>query len=100
MKDVLLLHDIAWPHTSLRAHEAIAKMGWTVLTHPSHSPDLAPFDYHLFGPVKHALRGRHFADANELKQTFRDVLRSQGREFYNGIHRLTGKSLLIMTEPL
>jgi hypothetical protein len=74
MKDVLLLHDNAWPHTSLRTREAIEA---------AHSPDLAPSDCGLFGPVRDALRGRHFADGNELKQSFRDVLRSRGREFYN-----------------
>jgi hypothetical protein len=89
MKDVLLLHDNARPHTNWRTREAIAKMGWTALPHPAHSPDMAPSDYDLFGPVKDALRGRHFADDNELNQSFRDVLRNRGREFYNtGVQRL------------
>jgi histone-lysine N-methyltransferase SETMAR len=51
MKDVLLFHDNARPHSSLRKREAIAKMGCTVLSHPAHSPDLAPSDRHLFGHV-------------------------------------------------
>jgi histone-lysine N-methyltransferase SETMAR len=71
MKDVLLLHDNARPHTSFRTREAIVKMVWTVLPHPAHSPDLAPFDCHLFGAVNNALCGRHFADDNDLKQRFR-----------------------------
>jgi hypothetical protein len=90
MKDVLLLHDNAWPHTCLRTREAIAKMGWIILSHPAHNPDLAPSDCHLFGPVKDALYGCHFADDNEMKQSFCDAFRSRGREFYNtGIQRLT-----------
>jgi hypothetical protein len=65
-------------------------MEWTVLPHPAHSLSLAPSDYHLFGPVKDALCGSNFADAKELKQNFRDVLRSQGREFCStGIQPLT-----------
>jgi hypothetical protein len=89
MKDVLLLHDNAWPHTILRTREAIARM-WTVFPHPAHSPNLAQSDSHLFGAVKDVQRGHHFADDNELKQSFRDVLRSRGRELYNnGIRRLT-----------
>jgi hypothetical protein len=40
-------------------------------------------DYHLFGPVKNVLRGHHFSDDGELKQSFCDVLQSQGRELYN-----------------
>jgi hypothetical protein len=83
MKDVLLLHDNARPHTSLRTLEAVAKMGWTLLPEPAHSPVRAPSDYRLFDHVKDALRGRHFADENDLKQSFRSVLRSRGREFYN-----------------
>jgi hypothetical protein len=45
----------------------IKKMGQAVLCHPAHSPDLPPYDYHLFRPVKDALYGRHFADGNEIK---------------------------------
>jgi hypothetical protein len=30
------------------------KLGFMVLEHPAHSPDLAPFDCHLFGPLKDA----------------------------------------------
>jgi hypothetical protein len=55
MKDVLLLHDNARPHTSLGTREAIAKIRWTVPPQPAHSPDLAPSDYRLFGPVKDAI---------------------------------------------
>jgi hypothetical protein len=50
-------------------------------------PSAATF---FLGPVKGALDWRQFSDDNELKQCFRDVLRSLGSEFYNtGIHRLT-----------
>jgi hypothetical protein len=68
MKDVLLVHDNAQPHTSLRTREAMAKMGWTVAFHAARSPDLAPSDYHPFDSVNNAKLGRHFADDNELKQ--------------------------------
>jgi histone-lysine N-methyltransferase SETMAR len=56
-EDMLIQHDSALPHTSLRTPEAIAKFGWTVLPPPPDSPDLAPSDFHLFGPLKDALRG-------------------------------------------
>jgi hypothetical protein len=83
MKDVLLLNNNAVPHTSLRICWTLVKIGWTVLSDPTHSPDLAPFDYHLFGPEKDAVGGCHFADGNKLKKGFCDVLQSQDREFYN-----------------
>jgi transposase len=50
VKDVLLLHDNARPHTSLRTSEAIAKMELTVHFHPGRRPDLASSDYNLFDP--------------------------------------------------
>jgi hypothetical protein len=102
MNDVLLLHDNAWPHTSLRTGEAVAKMVWTVLPRPAHSPDLARSDYHVFGPVKDEVRGSHFADDSEWNKVF--VMRS---EVEAGIQHLTysvlhnvGKSVLKMMENL
>jgi histone-lysine N-methyltransferase SETMAR len=56
-------------------------MGWTVLPHPAHSPDLAPSDYHLFSPVKDALHGRHMAGDNELTQSFCDLLQVKAGNF-------------------
>jgi hypothetical protein len=52
-------------------------------SHSAHIPDLAPFDYDLFDPIKDALHGYHVTDNTELKQSFCGVLQSQGREFYN-----------------
>ena len=45
---MLIQHDNARPHTSLRTEEAITKFGWTVLPNPPHHPDLEPSDFHLF----------------------------------------------------
>jgi plasmid stabilization system protein ParE len=36
--------------------------GWELLSHPPYSPDLAPSDYHLFGPLKDRLRGHYLRD--------------------------------------
>jgi histone-lysine N-methyltransferase SETMAR len=55
--DMLLQHDNARPHTSLRTQEAIAKFGWNVLPHPPYS-----HDFHLFGPLKDIMRGTSFED--------------------------------------
>jgi hypothetical protein len=83
MAGFLLLYETPRPHTGLRTRDAVAKMVRTVLPRPAHSPDLAPCDCHLFGPAKDVLRGRHFGADSEMKQSFRDVLPSRGREFYN-----------------
>lgn len=51
-KGVILLHDNARAHTAHLSNNTLAKLGWKVLPHPPYSPDLAPSDYHLFGPLK------------------------------------------------
>jgi hypothetical protein len=65
---ILPLHDSARPRNSLPKMDAVATVVWTVLAHPSYSPDLAPSDLHIFGCVKDALRGCRFAEVEGLKQ--------------------------------
>ncbi|KDR07625.1 Histone-lysine N-methyltransferase SETMAR, partial [Zootermopsis nevadensis] len=72
--EILLLHDNARPHTSPRTREEITKLGWTVLPHPPYSPDLAPSDFHLFGPLKDAIRGTRFEDDESVIQAVRTWL--------------------------
>ena len=60
----------------------IASFGWTMVTHPPYSPDLAPSDYHLFGPLKEGVRGQHFTSDQEVKNTVRKWLKVQPADFY------------------
>jgi hypothetical protein len=39
-----------------------------VLEHPPYSPDLAPSDFHLFGPHKHHLSAEHFPDDEAVER--------------------------------
>jgi hypothetical protein len=105
MTDDLLLHGNAWPHTSLRTSEAIAKMGWTVLPHPAHSPDLAPSNYRLFDLVN---SHKHYVDAilqttTNLKKSFVMCSEVEERNFaallYSALFN-AGKSMLKMIENL
>ena len=87
MANVLLQHDNARPYTNIRTMEAITSFGWTVIPHPPYSPDLAPSDYHLFGPMKEGLQGNQYGNDNEVKTAVLNWLRHQPAEFYNtGIH--------------
>jgi len=65
-KKVLLHHDNARPHTAAATVETVQQLGFELLQHPPYSPDLAPSDYHIFGPLKEALRGRRFASDEEV----------------------------------
>ena len=56
--------DNARPHTSWVTRQKLLDMGWEVMPHPPYSPDLAPFDYHLFRSLQNHLNGKTF-DSNE-----------------------------------
>ena len=55
---VLLLHDNARPCMAHLTINTIWQLNWEVLEHPAYSPDLAPSDFHLYGPLKNTLSGR------------------------------------------
>jgi histone-lysine N-methyltransferase SETMAR len=48
----LFRHDNARPHTARATQERIQELQWEFLEHSPYSPDLAPSDFHLFGPLK------------------------------------------------
>ena len=54
-----------------------------------YSPDLTLSDYHLFGLLKYASRGRQFATDNELQEAVHKWLRGQPKTFLTeGIRKL------------
>ncbi|GFO04758.1 histone-lysine N-methyltransferase SETMAR [Plakobranchus ocellatus] len=63
---VVLQHDNATPHTAKRTKEWLERYRWDIIPHPFHSPDLAPPDFHLYGPLKCHLGGKKFEDEDEL----------------------------------
>jgi hypothetical protein len=58
---VPFFQDNARPHIAVCNMDTIQKIKCNVLPHPPYSPDLAPSDYHLFGPLKEHLGGKSFA---------------------------------------
>jgi len=88
----LLLHDNARPHTAAHTLETLKQLKWEAMEHPAHSPDLAPSDFHLFGPLKNALRGRRFSCDDDVKASVRQWLRTQPKTFFaDGIKKLVGR---------
>ena len=57
-KEILLLQDNAHHHTAAHTLETLKQLKWQAMEHPAYSPDLAPSDFHLFGPLKNAFHGR------------------------------------------
>jgi len=56
-------------------------MGWELLQHPPYSPDLAPSDFHLFGPLKEPLGGIEIEN-DEVQQHVIQFLSAADKEFY------------------
>ena len=91
-KKVLLLHDNARPHTASQTAETINHLGFEVLEHRAYSPDLAPSDYHHFGLLKNALRGRPFSTDKEVREVVHKWLRDQPKTFLlEGIRKLVDR---------
>ena len=75
-------HDNARPHTAAQTVVTNNNLGWELLPHPPYSPDLAPSDFHLLGPLKEFTRGTKFENEDEVKSVVSDWLRHQSKDFY------------------
>ena len=79
-----LHHDNAPAHTALSVRQFLTKNGMTPLTHPPYSPDLAPCDFFLFPRMKKALKGKRFADIEEVQKKTTESLKAiTSQEFQN-----------------
>jgi len=88
-KGVMLQHDNARAHTANVTSSTITKLGWEVLVHPPYSPDLAPSDYHLFGPLKDHLGGMKFDTDDDVKIAVQNWLHIMPETFFSaGIRAL------------
>jgi histone-lysine N-methyltransferase SETMAR len=79
---VLLQHDNVRPHTARATAKKITDLHLECIPHHAYSPDLAPSDYHVFGPLKEALGGKKFSTDDEIKEVVHRWLHSQSEEFF------------------
>jgi hypothetical protein len=61
--------------------EAVAKMVWEVLPHPSYNPHLAPSEYHIVGFMKDQLWGQVLREGRPFRKQCVSVF---GRNFTEG----------------
>jgi len=81
-KGVLFLHDNAPSYQALATHKKLAYICFQCLDHPSHSPDLAPSDYHLFPEPKKQLKGHNFSSDAEVITAAETWLDGKTSEFF------------------
>jgi histone-lysine N-methyltransferase SETMAR len=85
----VLLHDNAPAHRSLLVGNYLAKNNVTTLEHPPYSPDLAPADFFLFPRLKSSLKGKRFADVEDVRENATKVLKDiQENEFHKCFEQL------------
>jgi len=91
---VCLLHDNARPHTATATVSNIEELRFESIPHPPYSPDLAPLEFHVFGPLKDALSGTQFRDDDEVRSVVHEWLRTRPKEFFSrGIYTLVKRWL-------
>ena len=63
-------------HTALSVRQLLTKNGMTPMPHPPYSPDLALSNFFLLSPqMKKVLKGKLFADMEEVKQKRAEALK-------------------------
>jgi histone-lysine N-methyltransferase SETMAR len=80
-KHVILLHDNARPRTANQTVETVSELGFELMEHPPYSPDLAPNDFHVFGPMKEVLKGRRFPSDEDVFGLVQNLLKIQPKVF-------------------
>ena len=87
----VLCHDNAHPHTAAHTVDTPRARKFGVLKHPPYGPDLAPSDFHFFGPMKEHLQGQKFAD-DEVMEAVQSWLKATPKSFFlEGIHKLVDR---------
>ncbi|GFO24379.1 histone-lysine N-methyltransferase SETMAR [Plakobranchus ocellatus] len=88
-RGVVLQHDNATPHSANLTQQWLQRYGWEIVPHPAHSPDLAPSDFHLFGPLKRHLGGMAFETEDDLISELRNWFDNLDVDFFRvGINSL------------
>ena len=59
----------------LSVQQFLTKNGMTALSNPPYSPDLIPSDFFKFPWMKKVLKGKRFADAEEVNQKIAEALK-------------------------
>ncbi|GFS17589.1 histone-lysine N-methyltransferase SETMAR [Elysia marginata] len=91
-KHAILHHDNARPHKSRQTEEALHKMNFVVLPHPSYSPDLAPSDSYLFRKLKEHLRGNLYESDEDVEAAVRHWFTEKCVDFFtDGMRQLVSR---------
>jgi len=80
---VLLQHGNPRPHTARSTVAAIQDLSFECLPHPPYSPDLAPSDFHVFGPLKRAIGSKSFRSAKKCSRRWQSAYTLSQKIFFS-----------------
>ena len=85
VRGLLLHHDNASAHTAAVTLDFLATSDVQLVTHPPHSPDLAPCDWFLFPSVKRQLNGKQFQNAEDARAFIEGVISDIPQSTWSGV---------------
>ncbi|GFO08246.1 craniofacial development protein 2-like [Plakobranchus ocellatus] len=95
-RGVVLQHDNATPHSANLTQQWLQRYGWEILSHPAHSPDLSPSDFHLFGPLQRHLGGMAFETEDYLISELRNWFDNLDVDFSSSGYKFAAVALAKM----
>ena len=81
-KRIIFHQDNARPHVSLMTRQKLLQLGWEVLIHPQHSPDITPLDFHLFRSLQSSLNGKIFNSLEDCKRHLEQFFAQKDKKFW------------------
>jgi transposase len=81
----MLRPDNAPVHNTERVRENLASFGFRRTAHPPCSPRLAPCDFFLFGAMKRAFTGQHYAAIDDLLMSVEALPRGISADFWHAV---------------
>ncbi|GFO04673.1 transposase [Plakobranchus ocellatus] len=87
-----VMATVFWDAKANLTQQWLQRYGWEILPYPVHSPDLAPSDFHLFGPLKRHLGGMAFETEDDLISELRNWFDNLDVDFFRvGINSLLSR---------
>jgi transposase len=91
-KDIVLLHDNARPHPTVRTNALIRLFNWEIFYYSPYSPDLAPSNYHLFIEMNVWLANQCFHNNEGLMDGVNNWLHNLVAPFFDeGLQKLVSQ---------
>ena len=91
-KHIIFHQDNTRPDVSLMTRQKLLQVGWEVLIHLLHSPDIAPSDFHLFWSLQNSLNGKNVNSLEDCIRHLEQFFAENDKKFWeDGIMKLPGK---------